>query len=97
MVAADNPIRLLVKLPVPVPSVVLELSTVGPVVVAQQIPLAVTLPPPSATILPPETADVKVIEETASVVRVGRTIGLVVNVRSFPYAVPALLVAYARI
>ena len=60
------------------------------------MPLAVTAPPPSAVIFPPETAVVRVIEVAAVVVRVGTTIGLVVNVISFPYAVPALLVAYAR-
>jgi len=82
-----------VKLPLPVPSVVNELIIVGFVVVAQQTPLAVTDPPPSAVILPPDTAVVNVIDVIAVVVRVGTTIGLVVNVSSFPYAVPALLVA----
>ena len=69
---------------------------VGVAVVAQQTPLAVTDPPPSAVIFPPEAAVVRVIEVTAVVVRVGITIWLVVNETSFPYAVPALLVAYAR-
>jgi hypothetical protein len=87
---------LLTKLPVPVPSVVLEPAMVGFVVVAQQMPRAVMAPPPSAVIFPPETAVVRVIEVTAVVVTVGTTTGLVVNVSSFPYAVPALLVAYAR-
>jgi hypothetical protein len=84
---------LLVKLPLPVPSVVKELVIVGVVVVAQQTPLAVTAPPPSADIFPPETAVVKVTEERAVVVRVASTIGVVVNVTSVPYAVPTLLVA----
>ena len=75
---------------------VLLLLTVGLVVVAQQTPLAVTAAPPSAEIFPPETAVVKVIELAIVVVRVGTTTGLVVNDISFPYAVPAVLVAYAR-
>jgi hypothetical protein len=87
---------LLTKTPVPVPSVVLELVIVGFAVVAQQTPLAVTAPPPSAVIFPPETAVVKAIEVTAVVVRVATPIAVVVNVISLPYAVPALLVAYAR-
>ena len=81
------------KLPVPVPSAVLELVIVGFKVVAQQAPLAVIEPPPSAMILPPEIAVVKVIEVAAVVVRVAGTTAIVVNVASFPYAVPALLVA----
>jgi hypothetical protein len=85
-----------VKIPVPVPSVVFEFDIVGVAVVAQQTPLAVTAPPPSAVIFPPETAVVKVMEVTAVVVRVETAIGLVVNMSSFPYAVPAPLVAYAR-
>ena len=48
------------------------------------MPLAVTVPPPSAVILPPEIADVRVTEVTAVVVRVGTTIPRVVNVTSFP-------------
>jgi hypothetical protein len=46
-------------------------------------------------IVPPETADVRVIEEGTAVVRVAVVV-VVVNERSFPYAVPLLLVAYAR-
>ena len=84
---------MLTKLPVPVPSDVLELAVVGPVVVAQQTPFAVMAPPPSAVIFPPETAVDKVIEVTAVVVRVAPNTGLVVNEISFPYAVPTLLVA----
>jgi hypothetical protein len=44
-------------------------------------------------IVPPEIADVKVIEVTTVVVRTGTNIEAVVNEISFPYAVPALLVA----
>jgi hypothetical protein len=42
---------------------------------------------------PPEAAVVVAIVVTAVVVRTGITTGLVVNGKSFPYAVPALLVA----
>ena len=93
----DNPVRLLVKAPVRDPFVVLEPLTVGPVVVAQHMPLTEIVPPPLDMIFPPEIAVVRVIPVIADVVRVGTTIGLVVNDKSFPYAVPALLVAYARI
>jgi hypothetical protein len=96
VVAATNPERLLVKLPVPVPSVVLESLIVGFSVVAQQVPFAVIAPPPSDVIFPPETAVVKVIEVGVVVVRVATPIWLVMNETSSPYAVPALLVAYAR-
>jgi hypothetical protein len=75
---------LLVKLPVPVPFVVLESLTVGLGVVAQQVPLAVMDPPPSDEIFPPETAVVTSTEVTAVVVSVGTTAATVVNERSFP-------------
>jgi len=98
VVPADKPVRLLAKLPVPVPTVslVLESLVVGLAEVDQQIPFAVMVPPPLSVISPPETAVVVVIKETAVVVRVGTTISLVIKETSFPYAVPALLVAYAR-
>jgi len=92
-VPGNNPVRLLVKFPDPVPSVVIELLIVGDDVVAQQTPFAVMAALPSDDIFPPEIAVVKVIEVTATVVSVGTTIGVVVNDTSFPYAVPALLVA----
>jgi hypothetical protein len=76
---------LLVKAPVPVPLVVVFVAPItGFAVVAQQTPLAVTAPPPSAVIFPPEIAVVKVSPLIASVVRVGTTIGLVVNGTSAP-------------
>jgi hypothetical protein len=96
VVPGSNPERLLTKLPAPVPSEVLELAIVGFVVVAQHVPLAVMAPPPSEVIFPPETAVVKPIDVIAAVVRVAMEIWLVVNETSFPYEVPALLVAYAR-
>jgi hypothetical protein len=75
---------LLIKLPVPVPSVVLESLIVGAVTVDQQMPFAVTSALPSAVMFPPETAVVRAIEETSAVVRVGTIIGVVVNDTSFP-------------
>jgi hypothetical protein len=82
----------LVKAPVPVPSLVLVArATVGPVVVLQQTPRAVTALPPSAETFPPLVAAVAVIAEAAVVVRVG--VVVVVKVISLPYAVPTLLVA----
>jgi hypothetical protein len=95
-VLGNNPVRLLIKPPVPVPSEVLELLIKGFSVNPQQVPLAVIAPPPSAVIFPPEVAVVKVIEVTEVVIRVATTTAVVVNVTSFPYAVPALFVAYAR-
>jgi len=69
---------------------------VGFDVVDQQTPLAVMVPPPSAVIFPPETAVVKAMDATALVESVASTTGFVVNGTSFPYAVPALFVAYER-
>jgi len=74
-----------VKIPVPVPSVVVfNAPTTGLAVVAQQTPLAVTAPPPSAVTFPPATAVVNVTEVTVDVVTVGTPTGLVVNESSFP-------------
>ena len=84
MVPGSNIVRLLTKLPVPVPSVVLELAMVGFVAVAQQTPLAVTDAPPSAVILPPEVAVVTVIPVIAVVVRVGTATEVVIKVKSLP-------------
>jgi hypothetical protein len=81
---AVKPVILLVKEPVPVPSVVFEPDTVGLAVVAQHIPLEVMAPPPSSIIFPPETALVAVIEFSAAVVIVGTTIAPVVNETSCP-------------
>ena len=84
---------LLVKLPVPVPFEVLLSLIVGAGAVAQQMPRADIVPPPSSVILPPDEALVEVTDVTAVVVRVASTIGLVVNETSLPYPVPALFVA----
>jgi hypothetical protein len=84
---------LLVKLPVPVPSVVVLSPVVGVDVVAQQTPRTVTAEPPSSVIFPPDVAVVEATEEIAVVVTVGFVIGLVVNEISLPYAVPTPFVA----
>jgi hypothetical protein len=73
-----------VNIPVPGPSVVLEPVITGFAVVAQQVPLAVTAPPPSDVIFPPAVAVVKVIAVALVVVSVGATIAAVVNEISFP-------------
>ena len=63
----------LVNTPVPVPFEVLLSAIVGPVVVLQQTPLALTAAPPSYVILPPLEAVDDVIDEASVVVNVGRT------------------------
>ena len=75
---------LLVKLPVPVPSVVLlgPVAT-GPVEVPQHTPRAVIVAPPSEVMFPPEVAVVLVTEEASAVVSTGTT-ERVVNVTSAP-------------
>ena len=60
------------KAPVPVPSVVFELTVVGFAVVLQQTPRAVTAAPPSLEIFPPPVAVDEVTAESAVVVNVGR-------------------------
>ena len=83
------------KLPVPLPSVVLVVSAaVGPGDVLQQTPRTVTDEPPSLLILPPLCADVFVIKLSAEVL-IWATLS-VVKLNSAPYAVPTPLVAYAR-
>jgi hypothetical protein len=84
-VPGSNLVMALVKTPVPVPSVVVFVAPItGFAVVAQQTPLAVTAPPPSAVIFPPEIAVVNVIPETVVVVRVATIIGDDVNEISAP-------------
>jgi hypothetical protein len=86
VVETVNPVILLVKTPVPVPSDVLVLNaTVAPELVLQQTPRAVTAEPPSVDIFPPEDAVVLVIEEIAVVVSVGIfACAVVVNDNSCP-------------
>lgn len=92
---AVRPVILLENVPVPVPSMVLEVSaTVGSAVILQQTPLAVTSAPPSKVILPPPTAVVMAMPVTAVDVIVGTAATVnVVNVRSEPYDVLTELVA----
>jgi len=93
---AVSPVMLLVKVPVPDPSVVLELEVVGLVLVLQHIPLAVTDAFPSEVTFPPPEAVVVEVAEGLEVITVGATgFGGVVKVRSEPYPVPAEFVAYA--
>jgi hypothetical protein len=65
---------LLVKLPVPLSSVVCDPEIVGLAVVPQHTPRAVTAAPPSFEIRPPEVAELTVIFVTAVVVNVGITL-----------------------
>ena len=88
-----NPVILPVKLPVPLPLVVWLVLIVGLWLVLQQTPLAVTVVFPSFVTFPPQVAELDVILLTVEVVTVGSVV--VVNVRSSPYAVPTLFVAYA--
>jgi hypothetical protein len=96
-VPAVRPIMLLVKPLVPVPSDVLLLAVVGDVLVSQHTPRAVIIAPPSLVKLPPLVAVVPVILLIPIVVMEGTIADKVVKVCSFPYDVPAALVAYARI
>jgi len=85
---------LLINVPVPVPSeVIVVKATVGPVVVLQQIPRAVTGAPPSEAMFPPEVAvelPIVLADVVVSVGKTGFSGRLVVNVTSFPYNVPPL-------
>ena len=77
----------LVKIPMPVPSIVLvDKAMVGFAAVLQQTPRAVTVAPPSTVTLPPLAAVVIVIAVAAVVVTVGNEVDvlLVVKVISLP-------------
>ena len=78
-----NPVKPLVKAPIPVPSIVLLLAMVGAAEVLQHIPRTVMLPPPSLVIFPPDAAVVWVMVVIAVVVIVAR-IGLVLKLISDP-------------
>lgn len=72
-------------MPVPEAFEVVELDIVGPVMVLQQMPRAVTVAPPSDVTFPPEEAVDVVIDDAAVVVTVGSDKGVaVVNEISFP-------------
>ena len=64
--------RLLVKVPVPLPLVVWLFAVVGLDEVLQHTPLALTVAPPSDVTFPPLVAVVWVIEEMTVVVTVGK-------------------------
>ena len=93
----ESPVMLLVNVPVPLPFVVWLSDMVGFCDVLQQIPLAVIVALPLLVTFPPHVAVLVVMLLTVDVVTVGNDNSNVVNVRSSPYAVPALFVAYARI
>lgn len=68
----------LVKLPVPLPFVVLEFAVVGLGEVLQQTPRAVTVAPPSLVILPPVEAVVDVTDDASVVESTGKTAVVVI-------------------
>jgi len=70
-VSAVSPVRELVKLPVPVPSVVRLSLIVGEEDVPQHTPFAVTSAPPSDVTLPPPVAVVVAMDVISVVVNVG--------------------------
>jgi hypothetical protein len=90
-----NPVIALVKAPVPVPFVVQELDVVGPWLVDQQTPRAVTVAPPSELTAPPLVAVVWAISRIKAVLTVGALMfcPLVTKLIWAPYPVPALFVA----
>ena len=91
---AVRPVILLVKAPVPVPSVVLILAVVRPGTVFQHTPLAVMADVPADVTLPPQAAVAWDKLLTSEVVTTGIPgAGDVVNVCTVPYEVPALFVA----
>ena len=64
------------KVPIPVPSVVLLSEVVGVALAElQQTPLAVTGSPPSEETVPPELAELAVTFVTIDAARVGKTFG----------------------
>ena len=79
-----NPVRLLTKVPVPLPSVVWLPAVVGFDDVLQHTPLTVTVAPPSEVTLPPLVAVVWVILVAGVVITVASAKFNVVNVNSFP-------------
>ena len=84
--------RLLVKVPVPVPLVVWLPLTVGLCDVLQQTPLAVTGEQASAVIVPPQVAVVEVMFVTLAVVTVASEAVVMVTVTVAVPVQPRLLV-----
>ena len=82
----------LIKVPVPVPSVVWLSVINGFAVVDQHTPRAVTVASPAEVTLPPEEAVRAVIAEGVVVVTVGGVISAL-NDRSPPLVVPSLFTA----
>ena len=74
MVPGVNPVIELVKIPVPVPSIVLLSAMVGFGLVLQHTPLTVIEAPPSFAIVPPPVAVVEVRFVTTAVVSDGITL-----------------------
>lgn len=71
---------------------------VGLAVVAQHIPLVVTVPPPSEVTLPPLVAEMVEMALAGVVVTMGNRVETaVVKEKSEPYDVPSEFVAYALI
>jgi hypothetical protein len=83
VVFGDSPETLLVNVPIPPPSKVIEFARVGFEEIRQQTPREITDAPPSSVIFPPLAAVVVVIDVIVVVDRVGTT-GLVVKLSSFP-------------
>ena len=89
---AVNPVKVLVKVPLVAPSVVLLFEVVGVAVVLQQIPEIVIAEPPLDVIVPPALAAYLVILLAAVVVSVG-AIAFVIKLVSVPKTLPTLFVA----
>ena len=84
MVFGVRPVRVLINVPITVPSTVQLAVRSGFSVVFQQTPSAVSAAPPSEMTVPPLTAVVAVIFEIDAVVTVGRLAVEVEKARSFP-------------
>lgn len=73
--------RMLVNVPIPVPSEVLQFETVGFPEVFQHTPLSITSAPSSPVTMPPDIASVWVIAETSDVDTTGGTGSFLQEVR----------------
>ena len=88
MVNGFRPDMVVLKLSFPELSILKALSTVGIVMVFQQMPLSVTVAPPLESILPPTIAVLDVMLLALFEFNDGVSIG-VLNLYSFPYIVIA--------